>query len=264
MKDIGEYKEISIPITRKLISEPLNYALKMHYVKGLVEFDVTKARDYVKQYKETTGETLSFTAWVVKCISQAVNEHKQVHALKEKQKFIIFKDIDINVIVESIIEKRSFPVNYIIRKTQEKTFREIHNEIREAQSKTEEEIIQQSTSKKVGLFLKLPKFLRNILFWRKLRLDPFFTKKNMGTINVTAIGMFGRGRGWGVPIPIAGLSITIGGISTQPAVVNDNIEFHEFLCLTIMFDHDVVDGAPAARFLNRLKELMESGFGLKE
>ena len=36
----------------------------------------------------------------------------------------------------------------------------------------------------------------------------------------------------------------------------------EYLSLTISVDHDLVDGAPAARFTGRLKELIESGYGL--
>jgi hypothetical protein len=32
--------------------------------------------------------------------------------------------------------------------------------------------------------------------------------------------------------------------------------------MTLMFDHDIIDGAPAARFTQRLKELIESGYGL--
>jgi pyruvate/2-oxoglutarate dehydrogenase complex dihydrolipoamide acyltransferase (E2) component len=36
------------------------------------------------------------------------------------------------------------------------------------------------------------------------------------------------------------------------------------LNLTVAFDHDVVDGAPAARFVNRLVELIENGYGLEE
>jgi pyruvate/2-oxoglutarate dehydrogenase complex dihydrolipoamide acyltransferase (E2) component len=35
------------------------------------------------------------------------------------------------------------------------------------------------------------------------------------------------------------------------------------LDLTVAFDHDVVDGAPAARFVKRLVELIESGYGLE-
>ena len=36
------------------------------------------------------------------------------------------------------------------------------------------------------------------------------------------------------------------------------------LSLTVVFDHDVIDGAPAARFTRRLVELIESGYGLGE
>jgi 2-oxoacid dehydrogenases acyltransferase (catalytic domain) len=32
----------------------------------------------------------------------------------------------------------------------------------------------------------------------------------------------------------------------------------------ISFDHDIIDGAPAARFTERLKELIESGYGLPD
>ena len=34
--------------------------------------------------------------------------------------------------------------------------------------------------------------------------------------------------------------------------------------ITISFDHDIIDGAPAARFTQRLKELIESGYGLTD
>ena len=33
---------------------------------------------------------------------------------------------------------------------------------------------------------------------------------------------------------------------------------------TASFDHDIIDGAPAARFSQRLKELIESGYGITE
>jgi 2-oxoacid dehydrogenase/acyltransferase catalytic subunit len=34
------------------------------------------------------------------------------------------------------------------------------------------------------------------------------------------------------------------------------------LCMTLSFDHSIVDGAPAARFTGRLKGLIESGYSL--
>jgi len=54
----------------------------------------------------------------------------------------------------------------------------------------------------------------------------------------------------------------LGGISRKPAFVEDRIEPREILNLTVAFDHDVVDGAPAARVLERLVDLIESGDGL--
>jgi pyruvate/2-oxoglutarate dehydrogenase complex dihydrolipoamide acyltransferase (E2) component len=44
--------------------------------------------------------------------------------------------------------------------------------------------------------------------------------------------------------------------------VEDRIEPREILNLTVAFDHDVVDGAPAARFVERLVDLIESEDGL--
>jgi pyruvate/2-oxoglutarate dehydrogenase complex dihydrolipoamide acyltransferase (E2) component len=46
--------------------------------------------------------------------------------------------------------------------------------------------------------------------------------------------------------------------------VDGEIRIREYLSVTISFDHDIVDGAPAARFAQRLKELVESGYGLSE
>jgi pyruvate/2-oxoglutarate dehydrogenase complex dihydrolipoamide acyltransferase (E2) component len=64
--------------------------------------------------------------------------------------------------------------------------------------------------------------------------------------------------------PVQTLGLVVGGIARKPAVVEDRIEPREILNLTVAFDHDVVDGAPAARFVRRLVELIESGYGLAE
>ncbi len=58
------------------------------------------------------------------------------------------------------------------------------------------------------------------------------------------------------------LDLTLGGIAEKPGVVDGQIAIREYLCITLNFDHDLIDGAPAARFVQRLKELIERGFGL--
>jgi pyruvate/2-oxoglutarate dehydrogenase complex dihydrolipoamide acyltransferase (E2) component len=56
----------------------------------------------------------------------------------------------------------------------------------------------------------------------------------------------------------------VGGIARKPAVIEERVEPRYVLDLTVSFDHDVVDGAPAARFVKRLVELIEKGYGLEE
>jgi pyruvate/2-oxoglutarate dehydrogenase complex dihydrolipoamide acyltransferase (E2) component len=89
-------------------------------------------------------------------------------------------------------------------------------------------------------------------------------KKYWGTVGITAVGMFGKGAGWGIPPATPTLMITLGGIGEKPGVVDGHIALRDYLSLTISFDHDIIDGAPAARFTQRLKDLIESGYGLIE
>ena len=79
------------------------------------------------------------------------------------------------------------------------------------------------------------------------------------------VGLFGRGHsGWGLSPTLHPLGLVVGGIAWKPAVVEGRIEPREILNLTVSFDHDIVDGGPATRFVKRLVELIESGYGLDE
>ena len=71
--------------------------------------------------------------------------------------------------------------------------------------------------------------------------------------------MFGNGGGWGIGfLPMHTLGVTVGGIALKPAVHQNTIQIRELLSLTISFDHDIVDGAPAARLTKTLRQLIES------
>jgi pyruvate/2-oxoglutarate dehydrogenase complex dihydrolipoamide acyltransferase (E2) component len=75
--------------------------------------------------------------------------------------------------------------------------------------------------------------------------------------------MFGKGGGWGFGfLPMHTPGVTVGGIAEKPGVVDGRIEIREYLCVTASMDHDIIDGTPAARFIRRLKELIENDYGL--
>jgi pyruvate/2-oxoglutarate dehydrogenase complex dihydrolipoamide acyltransferase (E2) component len=49
----------------------------------------------------------------------------------------------------------------------------------------------------------------------------------------------------------------VGGFGEKPGVVDGHIAIRDYLSLTISFDHEIIDGTPAARFTGRLKDLIE-------
>jgi pyruvate/2-oxoglutarate dehydrogenase complex dihydrolipoamide acyltransferase (E2) component len=109
----------------------------------------------------------------------------------------------------------------------------------------------------------LPSFVQQMLFWLGSK-SPHLLTQNIGTVELNAIGMFGSRGGWGIHIPFHTLSIVVGGIVRKPGVVDERIEIRDYLDMTINFDHDMIDGAPAARFAQQLIDLIESGYGLDD
>jgi pyruvate/2-oxoglutarate dehydrogenase complex dihydrolipoamide acyltransferase (E2) component len=242
----------------------------------LFEVDVTEARELMREFKSRTGEGLSFTGWVMKCISQAVSEHKHIQAMRKGRKsLILFDDVDISVVVERTVDhtdtpSETLPMPYVIRRANEKTVKEIHDEIRTAQAETlGTGEVQLGAGRNVRLtraFNLMPRFVRHLLVWRRLTKDPFSAKKMMGTIVVTSVGGIGQdsGYGWAIPIGIHPVIFALGNIARKPGVVGEEIKIREYLSMTVLFDHDVTDGAPVARFIQRLKELLEQSYGLDE
>ncbi len=228
-------------------------------IHGLLEVDVTKARADLRAYKARTGESLSFTAFLCACLGKAVDEHKDVQAFRMAgNRLILFDDVDIAIRIEREMAGRKYVVPYILRAANRKTFRELHDEIRAAQ-------VADTRDRLTRLrFLPVPLYRPFIwIFTGIARRRPLVWKENMGTVGVTSVGMFGRGAGWGIPLAApTPLMVTVGGIGEKQALVDGRVANREYLSLTISVDHEVVDGAPAARFTQRLKELIESGYGL--
>jgi pyruvate/2-oxoglutarate dehydrogenase complex dihydrolipoamide acyltransferase (E2) component len=54
------------------------------------------------------------------------------------------------------------------------------------------------------------------------------------------------------------LEVVIGGMTQRPRIVGGQIEVRDVLDLTVVIDHNVVDGAPATRFAAELRELIET------
>jgi pyruvate/2-oxoglutarate dehydrogenase complex dihydrolipoamide acyltransferase (E2) component len=270
---IGNFEEREFPDVRNPTIDILILGSKRHHVPVLIEIDVTTAREVIHARKKD-GDRLSFTGWIVKCIARAVSEHPSIHALwKGKRRLVIFEDVDVAAIVERKIDRSSkgetLPMPYIIRQANRKNVVTITSEIRTAQQSPvgagEVQIGSARAAWMTKIATMLPRFVRNWLFWRRLFRNPFLFKRLMGTVSVTALGMKSQGgMSWGIPIGIHPLIIAVGAIAKRPNLVDDRVVMRECVGLTVLFDHDMTDGAPIARFIKRLEELMTSAYGLRE
>src|SRR5438046_10033413 len=100
----------------------------------------------------------------------------------------------------------------IIRAANTKTLRAIHQEIRQAQAPEQDLARKFKTLQRLAFFLAaLPAFVRGF-YWRAIRRHPRLYKRGGGTVAMTAVGMFGKGAGWGIPIAGHTLMLTLGGI----------------------------------------------------
>ena len=253
----ADYELVPFPTTQRVIAALQRLSEHKHMIQVLTEVDVTIPRQVIQEQKARGAEPLSFTAFIAACLGKAVDENKAVQAYRKgRNQLVLFEDVDISIMVEHEVEGQKVPLTYVVRAANRKTAREIHQEIRAFHKLHTAEVlpIPRLVQRWPGLLL---------LGGRVLLRSPFYRKRSAGTCGITAVGMFGKGSGWGIPTATPhSLFLTLGGITEKPGVVDGHIAIREYLSLTVSLDHDIIDGAPAARFVTRLKELIESGFGL--
>lgn len=266
MKNIGEYKIETFPISRLSTVDIGITGLKKHHIKALIELDVTEARKMIQE-KKKQSKNISFNSWLIKCISQAVEECAQVHGVRKgKRDVVIFEDVDISIVIEREIQGKKVPLPYVIRKTNEKSIADICDEIRNGQNQSindEGDYIlgEKKNELLMKIYYAMPGFIRRMI-WQHIIRSPFLIKQNMGTVIITSVGMMGKINGWVIPVSVHPLCFAIGSIVKKPGVIKDTIEIREYLYITALIDHDIIDGAPAVRALSKFTKLVESGFGL--
>src|SRR5512136_3046152 len=128
----GPYHIVDLSPARRLMINMLDLSESKQSIYGLLEVDVTVARQFIAEHKVCTGETLSFTGYLTFCLARAVDEDKAVQAyLKNRKQFVIFDDVDVGLMVEGKIGEKKALMGHVIRGANRKTYREIHQEIRQ-------------------------------------------------------------------------------------------------------------------------------------
>ena len=90
--------------------------------------------------------------------------------------------------------------------------------------------------------------------------NPGFAYKKMGNAAVTSVGMMGKVNGWFIHRSVHPVSFGIGLVLIKkPVVINNEVKIREILNMTVLIDHDLVDGAPMVRMLKDITNYIETG-----
>jgi len=166
---------------------------------------------------------VSFTDVLMKAVAKALAEHPIINSTLENEKIKIFADINVGVAVAT--EKGLIvPVVYNVDR---KKLEEI--------SSVSKELIEKAKQGKL-------------------------TKEELtgGTFTITNLGMYGVDVFTPIVNPPETAILGVGRVVERPVVVNGQIVARPVMQLSLTFDHRVVDGAPAAEFLQKVKQLMEN------
>lgn len=261
----------AVSFRRSLVVDAGYLSHGRHVIHGLVEVDVTRGHSLLREMAGRCPATKpSFTAFLVASYARAIAADPSVQALKARRgRVCVFRNVDVVTMIEPSAGAVAIP--HIIRNANLKSVMEITKEIRDIQSNPASSRQQGGA---IDVAARMPRWTR-MLAYRWFRASPHRFREMQGTAMLTSVGMFGRGGGGdgassgfraGFAIgflTVHTIGMTVGGISRRPVLAEDGrVESHEFLNLTLSFDHDVVDGAPAARFTSRLVEMLESAMTL--
>jgi len=81
-----------------------------------------------------------------------------------------------------------------------------------------------------------------------------------GTFTITNLGMYEVDAFTPIINPPEAAILGVGRIQAKPVVWQGQVVARQMVTLSLAFDHRLVDGAPAARFLQRIKQLIENPY----
>ncbi|WP_242218919.1 dihydrolipoamide acetyltransferase family protein [Bacillus cereus group sp. BfR-BA-01380] len=223
--------DIEIPVTgvRKAIAaNMLRSKHEAPHAWMMIEVDVTDLVSYrnsIKgEFKKREGFNLTFFAFFVKAVAQALKEYPQINSMWAGDKIVQKKDINLSIAVATD-DELFVPV---IKHADEKTIKGVAREITELATKVRT---------------------------KSLKAD----EMQGGTFTINNTGSFGSVQSMGIINYPQAAILQVESIVKRP-VIMDNGMFgaRDMVNLCLSLDHRVLDGFICGKFLGRVKEILES------
>ena len=256
----AEAEKHPFPRLRNFVLDALAEGTRKKIVHVLFEADIGGVKDRLAEHRLRTGESVTITSYIAKCFACAIADDKRMQSYRlGRSHLIVFDDVDLMFLVEREWEGEALPVFCIVRAADRKTAYEINQELRAAREAPLG--TQGPLSALEMLFFLLPTVLRKCL-WFFVRRNPYWFKDLAGTAAVSSMGMYTSGAAVGVPITPMTLTLTIGSIEKKLVLQDGQVVERDVIHLNLSVDHDIIDGAPLMRFVDRFKKILLKGTSL--
>jgi 2-oxoglutarate dehydrogenase E2 component (dihydrolipoamide succinyltransferase) len=221
-------ERVAMTQMRKIIAEHMIESRRTSaHVHSVFEVDMTRIVALRKRYRgvylDRHGVKLTFTPFFVRAVCDGLRAWPVINSSIEGTDIIYKKDINVGIAV-ALDWGLIVPV---IRNADELSM--------------------------VGLSRKVNDLAERA---RTKKLNP--DEVQDGTFTITNPGVFGGL--YGLPIinqPQVAI-LGLGGIEKRPVVIDDAIAIRSMMCMSMSYDHRIVDGASADQFLARVKQFLES------
>lgn len=166
---------------------------------------------------------VSYTALLVFAVAKALREDAAMNSTLIDGRIRVYEDVNIGVAVST--EKGL--VVPVVRDADKKQLSQISSEL--------EELVEKARQGKLS---------------KKQLTEGTFTVTNLGMYDVDVF----------LPIinPPEAAILATGRIVEKPVAANGDVSVKPLMTLTLAYDHRIVDGAPAAAFLRKIKKMLES------
>ena len=95
---------------RELVIDVMIPAQKKHNIHVLFEADITDVRKYLRKQKAEMGESISLTAFLIKCTADATMTNKRLSGRRiSARRLVVCDDMHVSCMVETEIDGQSLP-----------------------------------------------------------------------------------------------------------------------------------------------------------
>ncbi len=223
--ELGKESLESIPIqgVKRVIFDNMYQSLSQSAQLTLHTDACAEAFIELRKRLSANGQKISYNAILIKISASALRLHPKINVSVEGDMIHVWKQIHIGLAMEAN-EALIVPV---VRNPDRKTIREIDGDITELVLKTKED---------------------------RLNPDDFAN----GTFTISNLGFADIDHFTPIIRPPENAILGVGRIVEKPAVRDGQVVPEARIGLSLTFDHRITDGAPAARFLKDIKEMIEN------